>query len=74
MTIARQRHLKVARLMIAMGRHLSAKEGGFWHSLISPKGILTMVFGLVVIGGLLFVDWRALLQKKKLKFNFKIWK
>lgn len=61
-------------LMIAMGKHLSAKEGGFWHSLISLKGILTMVFGLIVIGGLLFVDWRALLQKKKLKFNFKIWK
>ena len=61
-------------LMIAMGKHLSANAGDFWHSLISPQGIVTMVLGLVVIGGLLFIDWRTLLQKKTLKFNFKIWR
>jgi membrane protein YqaA with SNARE-associated domain len=61
-------------LMILMGKHLSSNAGDFWHSLISPKGIVTMVLGLVVIGGLLFIDWRTLLQRKKLKFNFKIWK
>ena len=61
-------------LMIAMGDHLSSNGGDFLHNLFSPKGILTMVFGLVVIGGLLFVDWRSVLQRKKLKFNFKIWK
>jgi membrane protein YqaA with SNARE-associated domain len=61
-------------LMIAMGKHLSSNAGDFWHSLISPKGIVTMVLGLIVIGGLLFIDWRTLLQKKKLKLNFKIWK
>ena len=61
-------------LMILMGRHLSSNAGDFWHSLVSPKGIVTMVLGLVVIGGMLFIDWRILLLKKKLKFNFKIWK
>ena len=61
-------------LMIAMGHHLSSNPGDFLHSLLSAKGILTMLFGLVVIGGLLFIDWRSLLQKKKLKFDFKIWK
>jgi membrane protein YqaA with SNARE-associated domain len=61
-------------LMIAMGNHLSSNAGDFLHDLCSPKGILTMIFGLIVIGGLLFIDWRALLQKKKLKLNFKIWK
>ena len=61
-------------LMIAMGDHLSANGGDVLHNLFSPNGIVTMVLGLVVIGGLLFVDWRTLLQRKKVKFNFKIWK
>jgi membrane protein DedA with SNARE-associated domain len=61
-------------LLILMGKHLSSNAGDFWKSLLSPKGIVTMVLGLVVLGGLLFIDWRTLLLKKKLKFNFKIWK
>jgi membrane protein DedA with SNARE-associated domain len=61
-------------VLIVMGKHLSSNAGDFLHDLCSAKGILTMVFGLVVIGGLLFIDWRTLLQRRKLKFNFKIWK
>jgi hypothetical protein len=38
------------------------------------KGIVTAIVGLLVIGAFLFIDWRVLLEKKKLKFNFKIWK
>jgi len=61
-------------VMIVMGKHLSSNAGDIVHDLCSAKGILTMIFGLIVIGGLLFIDWRALLEKKKLKLNFKIWK
>ena len=61
-------------LMIGMGNHLSSNGGDLLHNLFSPKGILTMIFGLAVIGALLFIDWRTLLQKKTLKFDFKIWK
>jgi hypothetical protein len=35
---------------------------------------VTLVLGCVVIAGFLFLDWRALLQRKKFTFNFRIWK
>src|SRR5687768_9599052 len=40
----------------------------------SLKSILFIAFGLVAIGGVLFVDWRAWLERKQFKLNFKIWK
>jgi len=27
-----------------------------------------------MIGALLFIDWRTLIQKNKLEFDFRIWK
>ena len=58
-------------LMVLTGHYAasSARE-----NLLSWKTISAAMLGLVVIGGLLFVDWRLLLQKKKFKLNFKIWK
>jgi len=38
------------------------------------KGILTVLVGLALMVALLFIDGRALLQKNKFTFNFKIWK
>jgi hypothetical protein len=40
----------------------------------SVKGILTSAFSLVIVAGFLFTDWRALLQRSKFRFDFKIWK
>ena len=41
---------------------------------ISWKSALFIAFGLVAIGGVFFVDWRAWLERKQFKLNFKIWK
>jgi membrane protein DedA with SNARE-associated domain len=59
--------------MIATGRYLAGGSGIF-ENLKSPKSIVALALGLIVIGGLLFIDWFELLKKKKLKFKFKIWK
>jgi hypothetical protein len=40
----------------------------------SLKGIALMVLGVMIIFGFLFVDWFALLERKKLQFRFRIWK
>jgi membrane protein DedA with SNARE-associated domain len=61
-------------LMLFTGLYAAANFKDLAHGILSPKGILTAVFGLVVIGGFLFLDWRALLQKKKFRLNFRIWK
>ena len=61
-------------LMIMLGHYATANSQSILEGLFSLKGILVSVFGFLVIGGFLFIDWRVLLQKKKFKFNFKIWK
>jgi hypothetical protein len=43
-------------------------------STLSVKGIGVIAICLVSVGGFLFLDWRTLLQQKKVKFDFKIWK
>jgi len=40
----------------------------------SLKDISMMVFGLLVVLVLLFVDWRTLLQKKKVNWKWAFWK
>lgn len=61
-------------IMIATGSYLASSAGSLKESLLSPKSIIMLVLGVVVLGGLLFLDWRELLEHKKLKFKFKIWK
>jgi membrane protein DedA with SNARE-associated domain len=61
-------------LMILLGHYATSGSDGILESLFSPKGIIMAVFGLVIIFGMLFIDWRIWLQKKKFKLNFKIWK
>jgi hypothetical protein len=33
-----------------------------------------MTFGLLVVLALLFIDWRTLLQKKTIRWNWTFWK
>jgi membrane protein YqaA with SNARE-associated domain len=60
--------------MIFAGRYAAATLRDVLSGAFSLKGILLMVFGLVIIGGLLFVDWRSWLQRKRFRLHFQIWK
>lgn len=61
-------------LMIFSAHYAAGHLDKVENSLFSVKGIMMSLVGLVVIGGFVFVDWRMLLEKKKLRFNFKVWK
>jgi hypothetical protein len=61
-------------LMVVTGKYLAGNATDLVHGALNWKTLVTAGLGLVVIGGLLFVDWFALFCKKKLKFKFKIWK
>ena len=61
-------------LMVVTGKYLTSGAGDLLHGTFSIKGVTTMLLGAVLIGALLFVDWRVLLERKKVKFKFKIWK
>jgi membrane protein DedA with SNARE-associated domain len=61
-------------VMVFAGRYAVGNLGEILHGTFSLKGIVTVLLSLLVIAGLLFIDWRALLETKKFKLNFKIWK
>jgi membrane protein YqaA with SNARE-associated domain len=61
-------------VMIFTGLYAATNFKKLVEGSYSPKGIVMLVLGFVVIAGFLFLDWRALLQRKKFTFNFRIWK
>ena len=40
----------------------------------SPKSMIFAGLGLLLITAVLFIDWRELLQRKRVKFRFDIWR
>jgi len=44
------------------------------HGRVSWQTGLTAATGLLLISGVLFIDWRELFGRKKLRLNFAIWK
>ncbi len=61
-------------VMLFYGRYAVADFQGILHGTFSVKGMMTIVLGLVVLGGFLVIDWRSLLERKQFRFNFKVWK
>ena len=61
-------------VMIFAGLYAAANYKNLAQGSSSPKEIVTLVLGCVVLAGFLFLDWRALLERKKFTFNFRIWK
>jgi len=61
-------------VLLFTGRNAVTSLKDLLRGIVSLKAIVTMIVGLVIVGGLLFIDWRSLLQRRRLKFKFKIWK
>jgi len=61
-------------MMVFAGEYAATNLKGMMHGTFSLKGILFIIFGLVTIGGVLFIDWRSCLQDKQFKLNFRVWK
>jgi membrane protein YqaA with SNARE-associated domain len=59
-------------ILVFSGKYASANLSDLVHGEANWKTLLTLLAGLIVIGGFVFVDWRVLLEKKKLRFRFKI--
>ena len=56
------------------GKYVSENTQKIIDNAFSWQSIASLLFGLLLIFCLLFIDWRTLIQKKKLVFNFKILK
>jgi membrane protein YqaA with SNARE-associated domain len=61
-------------VLVFSGKYASANLSNLLHGQANWKTVVTLTAGLLVIAGFLFIDWRQLLEHKKLRFRFKILK
>jgi membrane protein YqaA with SNARE-associated domain len=61
-------------LAVLLGKYAAENSATLLHGAFSLKSAIALAFGLLLIAAILFVEWRSLLEDKKLKINFRIWK
>ena len=61
-------------ITVHLGKYAAEHTQNILEGALSWKSIMSLMLGIILICALLFIDWRSLIQKKKLLLNFKIWK
>jgi membrane protein YqaA with SNARE-associated domain len=61
-------------IAVHLGKFASEHFEDMVRAALSWKSIGSLVLGILLICALLFIDWFSLIEKKKFKLNFKIWK
>jgi membrane protein YqaA with SNARE-associated domain len=61
-------------LMVLSGDYAARNAIAIANGFFTWKSVLGLFIGLLIIVLFFGIDWRALLQNKKIRFNFKIWK
>ena len=61
-------------VMVLAGRYAAGGLSDPLHGALGWKSLLTGAIALLITAAFLFIDWHALLAKKKIKLNFGIWK
>jgi hypothetical protein len=61
-------------LLVFSGKYASTSLSELVHGEANWKTLLTLLAGLIVIAGFVFVDWRRLLEHKQVRFRFRILK
>ncbi|MEO6135789.1 MAG: hypothetical protein ABIP35_11595 [Ginsengibacter sp.] len=61
-------------IALQVGKYASENTGSIVENALSWKSIAGLVLGLLMLFCLFFINWRTLIQRKKLVLNFKIWK
>lgn len=61
-------------VMVFTGDYVANNTASIAKGLFSWESISGIIIGLIIIGLFLFIDWRKLLQEKKLELNFHVWK
>ncbi|MDB5284377.1 MAG: hypothetical protein JWO06_3452 [Bacteroidota bacterium] len=59
---------------VLMGKYAAENTEKIFQGIVNWKSITGLVLGFLLIAALLFIDWRTMIQHKKLKLRFKIWK
>lgn len=61
-------------VMVLSGDYAARNAIAVSQGMVSWKSIAGMALGVVILLAFFCIDWRQLLQSKRLRFNFKIWK
>ena len=61
-------------IVVHLGKYAAEHVKNLIEEALSWKSITSLAMGLLLLGALLFVDWRSLIQKRKFQLKFKIWK
>ncbi|MBP6532182.1 MAG: hypothetical protein KA285_02800 [Bacteroidia bacterium] len=61
-------------IAVFLGKYATENSKAVFENVLTWKNSLSLAAGLIMIGALLFIDWRKLIQKNKLEFDFRIWK
>ena len=61
-------------ITVHLGKYVSENTGNLVAGGFSWRPFSSLIIGLIFLSAILFIDWRSLIQKKKLVLNFLIWK
>ena len=61
-------------IALLLGKYASENTESIFANALSWKSMTSLFLGLLMLFCLFFINWRTLIQSKKLVFNFKIWK
>jgi len=61
-------------ITVHFGKYLSENTQNIVAQGFSWKSFSSLIVGLIFLSAILFIDWRSLIQQKKLVLNFIIWK
>jgi membrane protein YqaA with SNARE-associated domain len=61
-------------VMLFVGRYAFSSLADLVHGTISIRGMVTAVLSILIICAFLFLDWRQLFERKRIRFNVHIWK
>ena len=61
-------------ISVHLGKYAAEHTHSLMQDALSWKSIISLAVGLLLLCALLFIDWRALIQKKKFQLKFKIWR
>jgi len=61
-------------IMVFTGNYVVNNVNSIIHGLLTRKVLVGILIGLMLICLFLFTDWRKLLEEKKFRISFRIWK
>jgi membrane protein DedA with SNARE-associated domain len=61
-------------IAVLTGKFAAENTSMLVHGVVSFKSIAGLVLGLLLVMAILFIDWRTMFLKKRLKLKFNIWK